>query len=260
MVFTIHSLVAFFNWQKPVFLFLFPFLCSTVLPAQKLSTFSLENIFEGNVLTGDGFKAWNEVLARNNLYTFQPEFVSRGASLRFAGRNGSSGLNIQLLRLGVARFDSTAQTRKDVRPLLTGTSVRVAWFRKLFETRHWHAHAAPGLSYQLWQVKLVDAGRQRFSLDTLIANPGASPALDFRQSQGGMNLDIQAGIYFKTNRFRKVVDHLVFGGAFGYQHALVSGNQWLANGTQNNFISPDLPALQLHNAYFQMSMAFMFVN
>jgi hypothetical protein len=222
----------------------------------KIYSISIAPIYEGNVMTIGGFDKLNEILKAHNLYTIRNEFKGGGISFCFTNRKNKGGMEFSYLNLGSYLYDSTDQTTRQVLPFLSGSNLRVAYFRKLFETNRWYGTAALGLSFINLNFKLIDGGPQIFSLDSLISNPNLTPTLDLRQSKNNLAMDFHTGIYFKTKWLKKAFDDFDIGIKFGYVHTFRSGEKWIANGTLNNFLVKDLPEMKLNNVYFQMSFLF----
>jgi hypothetical protein len=225
--------------------------------AQKISSFSIAFQSEGNLMTVDGFGEINNVLKKNNTFTIQNAFVSRGISLKFTNRAGSGGTELSYLNVFSNAYDSTALTTNIGKaPRISGFNFKILFFRKYFQSARWYADGALGFSVNSLTFKLVDRQVQPYSLDSLIANPILSSSLDFRQSRPGLSLDISSGIYYKTKWFKRAFDDFDIGAKFGYSQPLVNGQQWIVNGTSNNYLLQDIPKVRLNNFYFQLSFLF----
>ena len=240
---------------KLLFTITFSLLMMGISCAQRLSSFSVATLTEGNVMTVDGFDKLNEVLKRNNLYSLKPAYMSGGVALKFTGRRGRNGLELSYLGLTAFAFDSAATTNKSKVPFISGSNLRVIYFSKLFESNRWYADASLGLSIIGLNFKLVDTDFQRYDLDSLIANPNLSPSLDFSQGVPTLAVEIASGIYFKTKWFKKAFDDFDIGVKFGYVQPLIKGKLWRVNGT-NNLLPRDIPTIRLNNVYFQISFLF----
>ena len=224
--------------------------------AQKIAAFSIAPTFEGNLMSTDGFGELNKILKKNNVYTIQNEFQTNGIAISFSSRKKQKGVEIGYLHLHSYLYDSTSQTNRAIHPLLTGTTYRISFFWKLFETKRWYSNAAIGIFSTTLSFKLVDRKRQVFTLDSLIANPSLSPTLDLSQRNGSAGIDVYGGIYFKTKWLKKAFDDFDIGAKFGYSYTAAKGSQWLVNGTINNFLVKDLPSVKIDNLYFQLSFLF----
>ena len=224
-----------------------------IISAQRLSSFSIAPLIEGNTMTVDGFGKLNEVLKKNNLYTIQSGFTSRGVALKFTRKSNKSGVELSYLNVFSYLYDSTSSTNRMKRPFISGGNFRISFFKKLFESSRWYADASLGISTILLNFKLVDLDYQGNSLDSLISNPKLSPTIDVSQSKVTVSLEVSSGIYFKTKWFKKAFDDFDIGAKFGYVQPISNGGQWRVNGTVNNFLKQDLPVIGLNNVYFQLS-------
>ena len=240
--------------MKKIFICTILYLSTISSQAQKLSSISISPIYEGNIMTNDGFGKLNEVLRRNNLYTIRNQFMTRGVSLCFSGKKGTGGFQVDYSTLFSFAYDKTSLTNESIVPLITSSQLRFIFFRKLFETKRWYGTAALGFSLIRLNFKLVDRDIQIYPLDSLIANPKLSPSLDVSERRGNFMMDFSSGIYFKTKWFKKAFDDFDIGAKLGYYQPLLKGeNEWIVNGTINNVLVKNLPEVSLNNVYFQMT-------
>jgi hypothetical protein len=221
--------------------------------AQSVSSISINPIFEGNLMTVDGFGRLNEILKKNNLYTIQNEFMSSGIELTFTNRKGNGGVELSYQRLNSYRYDSTDFTNKSIAPFVSGTNLRITFFKRIFNSKRWYANVALGLSTAYLNFKLVNRNIQGISFDTLLTNPGLLPTLDLRTKKSDFSINATSALYFRTKWF----NDFDIGMKFGYSHPLVNVREWVVNGTLNNYVS-DSPLIRLNNFYFQLSFLLKF--
>jgi hypothetical protein len=222
-----------------------------------LSSISIGVVTESNVLTGVGFENLNAIFLQNNIYTLKSALSGRGIELRFMNRKNTDGLSLTSSIYGAAGIDSSKVKNSRLAPFFNGSIIRVAYLRKIFESKRWYSTASVAASAISMNLKLVDLKKQVFELDTLLKNPSLSPQLDYKRLGVGLHFDLSTDIYYKTKWLKAIFNDFDIGAKFGYSQSLTgSFEQWLVNGTVNNLYPAQFPKVSLNNFYFQFKFLF----
>jgi hypothetical protein len=243
--------------MKILIYFLSIYFSISSLHAQMISSISLDPIFEGNLITVDGFGKLNELLKKNNLYTIQNEFMSSGIELTFTNGKGNGGVELSYLRMNSYLYDSTNLTNKFSAPFISGTNLRLNFFKKFMISKRWYANVGIGSSLAYLNFKLVNRNNSNVGFDSLLSNPKLSPALDLSSRGSSIALHASSGIYYKTKLSKEGLMDFDIGMRLGYTHPLIHNRGWLVNGTRSNFIN-NFPTIYLNNIYFQVILLLKF--